>query len=126
MVRYILRRIIQMIPTLIGISIVTFLLVHLAPGSPVTSGYAAMPTAGNVEDETRLYAKHYFLHLPLFLNLDGNFATGDSLLDGFLDCQCETGQLKAVERAGNGSRVRSQIKKRAQKHVAADARKQVE
>lgn len=70
MVRYIFRRIIQMVPTLIGISIVTFLLVHLAPGSPVSSGYGATPSGGNVEDEARLYAKRYFLHLPLFLNFN--------------------------------------------------------
>lgn len=70
MIRYILRRIIQMIPTLIGISIVTFLLVHLAPGSPVTTGYGITVSGGNVEDQARLYAKRYFLHLPLFLNLE--------------------------------------------------------
>ena len=70
MLRYILRRMIQMIPTLIGISVVTFLLVHLAPGSPVTTGYGATVSGGNVEDEARLYAKRYFLHLPLFVNLE--------------------------------------------------------
>jgi len=58
-----------MIPTIIGISVVTFLLVHLAPGSPVTASYGASVSAGNVEDEARMYGRRYFLHLPLFLNL---------------------------------------------------------
>lgn len=36
MLRYIFRRLIQAIPTLIGVSIITFLLVRAAPGDPVT------------------------------------------------------------------------------------------
>ncbi len=82
MLRYILRRIIQMIPTLIGISVVTFLLVHLAPGSPVTTGYGATVSGGNVEDEAQLYAKRYFLHLPLFLNTE--IADVETHVDGLL------------------------------------------
>ena len=35
MSRYIMRRLLQMIPLLIGISILVFLLVHLSPGDPV-------------------------------------------------------------------------------------------
>jgi ABC-type dipeptide/oligopeptide/nickel transport system permease component len=43
-----------MIPTLIGISVVTFLLVHLAPGSPVSTGYGTTVSGGDVEDEAKL------------------------------------------------------------------------
>ncbi len=35
MVRYVVRRIIQSIPALFGVSVVTFLLLHIVPGSPV-------------------------------------------------------------------------------------------
>lgn len=36
MLRYIVRRLLQAIPTLIGVSIITFLLVNAAPGDPIT------------------------------------------------------------------------------------------
>jgi len=35
MLKFIIRRLLQAIPTLLGISIVVFLMVHLAPGDPV-------------------------------------------------------------------------------------------
>lgn len=40
MQQYILRRLIQMIPVLIGITFITFLMISLAPGDPVVSMYA--------------------------------------------------------------------------------------
>lgn len=43
MARYILRRLLQAIPTLIGVSIITFLLVQSAPGDPVAMRYAGNP-----------------------------------------------------------------------------------
>ena len=36
MIRYILRRCLQAIPVLLGITLFTFLMVHLTPGDPVT------------------------------------------------------------------------------------------
>ncbi len=59
-----------MVPTLFGITLITFVLVHLAPGTPVTAGYGASISGGNMEDEREQYARRYFLHLPLFVNLD--------------------------------------------------------
>ena len=38
MIRYLLRRLLAAIPTLAGIVVVVFLLLHLAPGSPATAG----------------------------------------------------------------------------------------
>ncbi|MGH2550996.1 MAG: ABC transporter permease, partial [Thermomicrobiales bacterium] len=35
MANYIIRRLMQAVPVLIGISIFTFLIIHLSPGDPV-------------------------------------------------------------------------------------------
>lgn len=43
MFRYIIRRLLQAIPTLIGVSIITFVLVQAAPGDPVAMRYAGNP-----------------------------------------------------------------------------------
>lgn len=57
MLRYISRRLIQMIPLLIGISILVFLLVHLSPGDPVRMLLGEEATA---EDVARLNAVYGF------------------------------------------------------------------
>jgi len=68
MFRYTIRRLLLTIPTLIGISVVTFILVHLAPGSPVSTELALAPVSYDTEEELKEYSRAYFLHLPLFLN----------------------------------------------------------
>lgn len=65
-----LRRLLLTIPTLIGISIVTFILIHLAPGSPVSTEIALSPAAYDTEEELKEYSRAYFLHLPLFFNFN--------------------------------------------------------
>lgn len=57
MFRYIIRRLIQMIPLLIGVSILVFLLGHLAPGNPVRMLLGEEATA---EDVARLNAVYGF------------------------------------------------------------------
>lgn len=57
MLRYILRRLIQMVPLLIGISILVFLLVHLSPGDPVRMLLGEEATA---EDVARLNVVYGF------------------------------------------------------------------
>ena len=57
MFRYIVRRLIQMIPLLIGVSIIVFLLGHLAPGDPVRMLLGEEATAEDVE---RLHAVYGF------------------------------------------------------------------
>lgn len=57
MFRYIVRRLIQMIPLLIGISILVFLLVHLSPGDPVRMLLGEEATD---EDVARLNAVYGF------------------------------------------------------------------
>ena len=51
MASYILRRVLQAIPILIGISVIAFLIVNLAPGSPVDrfrSGRVSPQTIANL------------------------------------------------------------------------------
>lgn len=61
MLQYIIRRFIQMIPLLIGISILVFLLVHLSPGDPIRMLLGEEATD---EDVARLNAVYGF-DLPL-------------------------------------------------------------
>ena len=49
--RFILKRILVSIPLLIGVSIITFALVHLTPGDPVDQLLALNPDAGQAEQE---------------------------------------------------------------------------
>ncbi|MFH1437019.1 MAG: ABC transporter permease subunit [Pseudomonadota bacterium] len=70
MARYITRRLLLTIPTLIGISVVTFILVHLAPGTPVGTEMALSLQSHDVEEELKEYSRAYFLHLPLFVNVN--------------------------------------------------------
>jgi peptide/nickel transport system permease protein len=78
MVRYTLRRLLLTIPTLIGISVVTFILIHLAPGSPVSTEMSMGPAASDVEEELKEYSRAYFLHLPLFFNFSVQDARKDA------------------------------------------------
>ena len=43
MIRYILVRLLQAIPLLLGIAMVTFVIVHLAPGDPVEIAFKSLP-----------------------------------------------------------------------------------
>jgi peptide/nickel transport system permease protein len=54
MLRFIAKRVLFMIPTLIAISIVTFTLIHLPPGDFVTSLAASASAAGNTVDPATL------------------------------------------------------------------------
>jgi peptide/nickel transport system permease protein len=47
--RYILRRILVCIPVLFGVTVVIFMLIHIAPGDPVTG--MIDPTVGNIDSE---------------------------------------------------------------------------
>lgn len=56
-----------MIPTLVGITVLSFLIIHLAPGDPVSaelSGLRGSITQEVIEQQRRIY----FLDLPLFVN----------------------------------------------------------
>jgi len=52
---YIIRRLFQAIPILIGISIVSFIIVHLAPGDPVDRFRSGRVSAETIQNLIRLY-----------------------------------------------------------------------
>jgi peptide/nickel transport system permease protein len=65
-IRFALRRLFAIIPSVIGISLVTFVLVNLAIGNPDTSGAGGSAMDRETSEEM---GRTYGLHLPLFLNL---------------------------------------------------------
>ncbi|MBI2897325.1 MAG: ABC transporter permease [Deltaproteobacteria bacterium] len=71
MIRYIGRRLVTMIPTFFGITIVTFVLMHLPPGDPVAAqvGEGGMRASAAANAELiEEYRRAHFLDLPLFVN----------------------------------------------------------
>jgi peptide/nickel transport system permease protein len=54
MTRYLIRRILQAIPTFLGITIVTFVIIKLAPGDPVMQ----MTFNPRIKAETRAKIRH--------------------------------------------------------------------
>ncbi|MFH1129892.1 MAG: hypothetical protein V1754_01065, partial [Pseudomonadota bacterium] len=65
--RFLLRRLLLAIPTLFGISLITFGMIHLAPGDTVDAGFGG---TGNIisNSEAERQRRLYFLDLPLFFN----------------------------------------------------------
>ena len=69
MLRYIARRLMLFIPTLIAISIVTFLLIQLPPGDYLTTYITQLIETGEDVDETLVYVlrKRYGLDQPIYM-----------------------------------------------------------
>ena len=69
MLTYILRRILYMIPTLIAISVVTFIIIQLPPGDFLTSLVAGMGEQGETIDSAQLAAlkQRYGLDQPTYI-----------------------------------------------------------
>lgn len=77
MTRYILRRLLQAIPVLFGITLFTFLMVHLTPGDPVTIFAIGKPLSPEREAQIRA---QYGLDQPLWVqyrNYMGDLLRGD-------------------------------------------------
>lgn len=53
MIKYLIKRIILLIPTLLGISIVVFAIVNLAPGSPIEQQLQALRFSGSADAESK-------------------------------------------------------------------------
>lgn len=70
MTRYIMRRLLQAIPTLIGVSILSFLLTHAAPGDPCQFQFDPRRTPDDLE---RCYLQHG-LDQPLLVQYFNWFA----------------------------------------------------
>lgn len=80
MTRYILRRIITVIPTLIGVTFVVFMFQRLIPGDPAVAMLGEHATQENVER----IREQFGLNRPVFLDREA-LAQGD--LAGFFDTQ---------------------------------------
>jgi peptide/nickel transport system permease protein len=86
MINYIIRRLLGIIPLLLGITIISFIIIHLAPGKPTTMEQALNP---KVSADVRLrLEKLYGLDKPLhiqYINWLGRllrFDFGLSIADG--------------------------------------------
>lgn len=82
MTRYVLRRLLGMIPTLLIISVISFVLIQLPPGDIVTSTLRELEQQGQEVTEERVAALRAMYHLdePLpvqYLRWAGNFLTGN-------------------------------------------------
>ncbi|HEY4228947.1 MAG TPA: ABC transporter permease [Thermoanaerobaculia bacterium] len=85
MIRYVVRRLLLAVPTLFGITVVVFLLVHLAPGSPGLAGEGSLRrTTGRAAEEMR---RLYGLDRPLperfgqWMSRVARFDLGESFVD---------------------------------------------
>lgn len=69
MLRYIARRVVTMIPTLVAISIVSFIIIQLPPGDFLTSYVANLEAQGEGVDEETIAAlqKRYGLGQPIYV-----------------------------------------------------------
>ena len=87
MVSYIFRRILMMIPTLIAISIVTFVIIQLPPGDFLTTLVSSLSSQGETVNQDALEAlkRQYGLGEPMYYqylvwmrNILFHFDFGDS------------------------------------------------
>lgn len=97
MLKFILRRLINLIPTLLGVTVVVFSAIHLAPGDPIT----LMAGEEASQETIELITQHYGLDQPLHTQyirwlgnvLQGNFGT--SLRQGRPVSELIMGRLSA-------------------------------
>jgi peptide/nickel transport system permease protein len=82
---YLLRRLALAIPTLFGITVVVFFLVHLAPGSPLSGGADSLrrPTGRAAEEMRRLYGLDRPLpeRFAMWISRAARFDLGESFVD---------------------------------------------
>lgn len=90
MARYVLKRFLFIIPTFIGITLITFFIIHLAPGDPASlkaqSGGVAVSAQASkriVEETNRLYGldKPVYVQYGLWLKRLARLDFGESLKD---------------------------------------------
>ena len=68
---YILRRLLLMIPTFLGISLLLFLVLNLAPGRPGAQQSADLAQSARSEttqESYRIFREQFFLDRPVLLN----------------------------------------------------------
>src|SRR5512135_2478596 len=86
MLNYLARKLLLMVPLLIGITLITFIVIHLAPGNPVEVATEMNPKASAAARENlkRLYGLDKPLHVQ-YINWVGRFVRldfGKSYIDG--------------------------------------------
>ncbi len=94
---YLLKRVLLLFPTLIGISLISFLIIQMAPGDPATmrlgnaaQGIRDQALAEQIIRETRaLYGLDRPLHVQYFSWL-GRVATFDSVILFEINVRCGT------------------------------------
>jgi peptide/nickel transport system permease protein len=80
MIRFVLRRILNTVPTLVGISLVTFVILNLSMSSPhQTAGGAHGLSTARIETLSDDRSHFLDLHLPLFINLSIEDARSNAL-----------------------------------------------
>ncbi len=83
MLGYILKRIVYMIPTLFGISLIAFLIIQLPPGDYLTSMISNMEDSGQTVDPNQVAAlrEQYGFDQPIYVQyfkwVDGIVTRGD-------------------------------------------------
>jgi peptide/nickel transport system permease protein len=70
MLSYIVRRLLIMVPTLFGVTIVSFFIMKLAPGDPLlTQAGGGTSNQSSAHEDFRVRKREFFLDKPLFFNL---------------------------------------------------------
>lgn len=64
MLRYVIKRILQLIPTLILVSILVFMMVRFIPGDPITLLYGVSESGGTSEEYLDSMREMYGLNDP--------------------------------------------------------------
>jgi peptide/nickel transport system permease protein len=89
MATYVIRRLIQAIPILIGISVISFIIIHLAPGDPIDRFRSGRVSAQTIQNLIRLYGldkpliQQFFSWFTAFWQFPfNNSAWGFSFVDG--------------------------------------------
>ena len=80
MLKYFLKRILQLIPTLLLVSIIVFLMVRIIPGDPITLLYGLSESGGASEEYLDAMREQYGLNDPLIVQYArwiSNFVRGD-------------------------------------------------
>src|SRR5919197_4731144 len=76
MLRYLVRRLLLLLPILVGVSILIFFWVHALPGSPADALLGERATAGRVEEARHLYGSDRPIYVQYWKYL-GTLVHGD-------------------------------------------------
>lgn len=63
--KYLVRRLLQMVPTFLGITLLTFAISHLAPGDPLQLDPESASSMANAQQSARAFREAHGLDLPL-------------------------------------------------------------